>query len=131
MQIRYKEGTLEEVDLLKPIPKWQQIQTSSEVLKEMDALLDSYITEEVAEILNKRGYTNGVGLPFNARLVAGAVKRNGIKGKYERLREQGLLTLVEVAQKLNVNPKTIKKWFHAGLIQRRSYSLKNEYLFTR
>ena len=129
VQIRYKGGKLETLELPKSLRSWEQTQTAPEVLAEINNLLDHHITEEVAEILNQQGRKTGGGLPFNARLVAGIAKRNGIKSRYERLRLQGLYTLSEMAQKLEIDPITVKKWHHAGLIEGYPYSFKNECLY--
>jgi DNA invertase Pin-like site-specific DNA recombinase len=129
IQIRYKGGKLETLSLPKPLKSWQQTQTTPEVLEEMNILLEGHINEEVAKILNERGRKTGFGLPFSARLVAAIAKRNGIKSRYEHLRSQGLLTLSEIAQRLEVNPMTIKKWHKAGLIQGYPYSFRNECLY--
>jgi hypothetical protein len=129
VHIRYKGGKLETLNLPKPLHSWQLTQTHPEVLQEMDKLIEDHTHEEVAEILNKRGRKTGCGLLFNARLVASIAKRNGLKSRYEHLRNQGLLSLAEMAEKLKVNPMTIKKWHKAGLIQGSPYNSKNECLY--
>ncbi|OGN72840.1 MAG: hypothetical protein A3G30_01495 [Chlamydiae bacterium RIFCSPLOWO2_12_FULL_49_12] len=129
MQIRYKGGKTEELSLSKPLRAWEQTQTDPKALEEINVLLDHHVTEEVAQILNKQGKKTGFGLPFNGRLVTAIAKRNGIKSRYERLRSQGLFTLSEMAQKLQVDPMTVKKWHRAGLIEGFPYSFKNECLY--
>jgi DNA invertase Pin-like site-specific DNA recombinase len=129
VQIRYKGGKLETLTLPKPLRSWEQNQTAPETLKKIDALLDDHSVEEVATILNARGLKTGWGLTFNSRRIVAIAKQNGIKGRYERLREQGLYTLSEIAQKLNVNQVTIKKWYHEGLLTGYPFNTKNECLY--
>lgn len=129
VQIRYKGGKLEMVNLTKPLPSWGLRQTDPKALQEIDSLLDSYSAGEVASILNARGRKTGWGLEFRARHIVAISERNGIKSRYERLRGQGLFTLPEIAQKLNVDPTTIKKWHRAGLLEGYPFNSKNECLY--
>lgn len=129
VQIRYKGGRLEILNLPKPLTGWEQRRTLPEVLEEIDTLLEHHTSEKVAKILNEEGRKTGSGRSFNARLVDAIAKRNGIKSRYERLRNQGLLSLDEMAGRLDVDPTTIKKWHRAGLIKGYPFNFKNECLY--
>ena len=52
-----------------------------------------------------------------------------LKTRYERLRERGMLTLEEMAQRLDVTPHTVKIWRRAGLLRAHSFGDKPEHLF--
>jgi hypothetical protein len=129
MQIRYRGGKLETLSTPKALSGWQQTQTPLEALEKIDALLDDYSNDEVARILNQQGKKTGFGRSYNTRLVTAIIKRNGIKSRYERLKDRGLLTLEEMTEKLDVNSITIKKWHKAGLLEGYSYNSKNECLY--
>lgn len=53
----------------------------------------------------------------------------GLKPRYKRLRERGLLTQRELARKLHVKPLTIRVWRRAGLLRAHAYSDRNDYLY--
>ena len=53
----------------------------------------------------------------------------GLKSRYQRLRERGMLTLNEIATKLHVSPGTIKIWRRAALLRGHVYNDKHQYLY--
>jgi excisionase family DNA binding protein len=71
---------------------------------------------------------SGWGRAFNDATVRRIREQYGLKNRYERLRERGLLTLEEIAQRLEVSAGTIKRWRRAGLLQAHSFD-RREYLF--
>ena len=59
-----------------------------------------------------------------------ALRRSyGLKTRYRRLRDRGLLTLAEIATLLEVSTSTVKKWRDHGLLRAYPYNDKNEYLY--
>ena len=79
VQIRYRGGKLETMELSKTLPRCEQIRTSSEVLKNIDSLLDHHIPEKIATILNKKGHKTGTGLTFTKKRVLDIIRKNKIK----------------------------------------------------
>jgi hypothetical protein len=65
--------------------------TSHEVVEEIDRLLDQYNEVEIAEILNRRGYRSGKGCLFSTSIVSRIRSRYGLKNRFDRMREAGLL----------------------------------------
>jgi hypothetical protein len=55
--------------------------------------------------------------------------RYGLKPRYDRLRDLGMLTLDEIAKALTVHPTTVKTWAVHGLVRRHAYSDKPECLY--
>ena len=53
----------------------------------------------------------------------------GLKSRFERLREKGMLTLNEMAQRLGISTDRVKAWRAAGLLRAHLCSDKNEYLY--
>ena len=89
-----------------PVPPnaWQRRVTRPEVVAEMDRLLDYHTDREIATLLNQRGWKSGEGRTFTRRIVARIRRNYGLKSRYTRLREAGLLTLHEIAQRLSISP---------------------------
>ena len=69
------------------------------------------------------------GLMFSPVVVGTIRRRAGLKNRYERLREQDLLTLREAATKLDISTKTLRQWANAGIIKTYRYNDKNSYLY--
>ena len=70
-----------------------------------------------------------MGKPVNPMMVARVRDHYHLRGRYERLRERGLLTLAEVASVLQISTATAKHWRRAGLLRAHAYNDKNQYLY--
>lgn len=119
--VRLRGGATRELTWT-PTPHVSQIyKTRAEVVTEVDRLLNDHTDGEVAAILNERGYRSGYGLAFTPRLV-GVVRENyALKSRYRRLRDRGLLTVVEAADRLGVALSTVREWRKAGLLRGQAY----------
>jgi hypothetical protein len=62
-----------------------------------------------AEDLNRRGIHTGMGRGFKVSIVRKICQAYGLKNRYQRLREQGLLTQEELAAELGVSVPTTRK----------------------
>ena len=82
----------------------------------IDGLLNEYTDEQVATILNERGLHPGKGGSFQGRTIGGIRRAYGLKSRYERLREAGMLTVEEMAKVLGIAKGTVKVWHKAGLL---------------
>lgn len=92
-QVRLRGGTTQTLCLPLPRPAWALRKTSQEVITEIDRLLEHHTHSEIAGILNERGLLSGDGRRFN-RLIVGRIQTDyGLKPRYDRLREAGVLTL--------------------------------------
>ena len=90
--IRFRGGTTRSLTL--PLPKcaWELRQTPANVLCEIGELVASHTDEEVAAMLNERGHRSGEGLAFHARMVLRLRREHGLKSRFDRLRDAGMLT---------------------------------------
>ena len=114
----------------KPGPLACEIhKTSDEVVAEVDRLLNDHTDGEIATILNERGYRSGYGHAFNPMLVKVVRDNYALKSRHERLRERGLLTALEAADRLGVSDETVYRWRKAGLLHGHAYNDRPEYLF--
>ena len=67
--------------------------------------------------------------PFSARNVLHLRRDHQLPSHQDRLRQQGLLSLTEIAEQLGVHPGTIKSWHAAALIIGHRANDKNEHLY--
>lgn len=127
--VRFRGGAAQTLALPLPLPAWALRKTSSEVIAEVDHLLDDHTEAEIARILSERGFRSGTGKSINPLMVWRVRCHYGLKSRYQRLRERGMLTLGEIATRLRVSTDTIKNWNRAGLLRAHPYSDKNECLY--
>jgi len=127
--VRFRGGATRSLTLPLPQLAWQLRQTSTEVVAEIDALLDDYTEGRIAGILNEHGHVSGEGKAFHAGMVQRLRRDYGLKTRYDRLREAGLLTLGEMADLLGVGTQHVKIWRNRGLLRAHAYNDKNECLY--
>lgn len=129
LHLRLRGGADHTLTLPNPLRAGELRMTGSEVVAEIDKLLNEHTYGEIAAILNERGLRSGTGQPFTARYIARIQLRYGLKPRYDRLRDMGLLTVEEIAQALAVHPKTVKTWATYGMLRRHPYTDKPECLY--
>lgn len=129
IHVRFKGGKTETLAALNPKSSAQQIQTPSEIVELVDTLLDHHIYSEIADILNKRGLRpGGSARPgrsdarFTALRVAYLVHEYDLRPRYDRLRERGMLTKSEAAERLGIHEATVVRWAECGLVSRHAYN---------
>ena len=127
--VRFKGGATRTLRVPLPVPLMQSRLTSPETLAEIDRLLADYTDAGVAEQLNAGGWRTFAGLPFTAALVSALRRGHGLKNRYTRLREAGLLTAEELALQLGIRAQTVWKWYHRGLVEGASYNDRGTCLF--
>jgi DNA invertase Pin-like site-specific DNA recombinase len=128
-QVRFNGGATHTLTLPLPKPAWALRQTSSEVVSEIDRLLDDHTDAQIAKLLNDRGMTSGGGKRFTRLRVRKIRIAYNLKERFFRLRARGLLTLDEIAARLNVCSHTIKVWRRAGLLRAHRSDDRGDYLF--
>ena len=96
VQLRFKGGSLHELRLPLPKTAAQLRKTKTEVVAEIDRLLDTCTESEIATRMNERGWTTGTGHQFNLRIVNSLRRTYRLRNRFSRLREKGLLTRSEV-----------------------------------
>ena len=104
-------------------------ETSPDVVREIDLLLDHNTYSQIASILNDRGLRSGEGKTFAARIVARIRKRYSLAPRYDRLRKAGMLTVQEMAAILSITPQCVKIWNRHGVIRGHAYNDKNDCLY--
>ncbi|MGI8873205.1 MAG: recombinase family protein [Egibacteraceae bacterium] len=129
IHVRFRGGQTTSITVPIPPTGWQTRQTNPDTLAVLDRLLDDHTDAETAQALNDAGHRSGDGKPFTARIVLGLRRGHALPSHAERLRSKGLLTLNEIADRLNVHPSTIKAWRRAGLIHSHKANDKNVRLY--
>jgi hypothetical protein len=83
---------------MSPQSSAQQVKTQPGIVELVDKLLDKHIYSEIAELLNQQGYRPGGSARrgrhdarFTALLVVYLVHRYGLRSRYDRLRDRGML----------------------------------------
>ena len=98
VQVRFRGGATQTLTLPAPRRSWQVWTTPQERVQMVDNLLNDYTDEQVAAILNERDLHPGKGGLFEVASSGTYVAPNGLKSRYERLREKaGMLTAKEIA----------------------------------
>lgn len=127
--IRFRGGATQTLALPLPRKAWELRQTSQQVVAEIDTLLNTSTESQIADILNERGFVSGEGKPFHTRLVRRLRRDYGLKTRYHRLREAGMLTLEEMLNLLGVGIRTVHIWRNQGLLRAHPYNDKNGFLY--
>ena len=83
----------------------------------------------MAERLNAQHPHSGTGRALHAQMVARLRRDYGLQSRYRRLRERGLLTQYELAERLGIHPATVQRWRRQGRLVAYRYSDKPEFLY--
>jgi hypothetical protein len=127
--VRFKGGITKTLTLPRPLNYWEARTTPAEVVTEVDRLLDHHTEKEIAGILNERGVRSGDGKTFNNRAIARVRSKYQLKSRYDRLREQGLLTIEEMSDRLKLTRVWVRAWRDHGLLRAYPVSDKNIWLY--
>ncbi len=130
MHVRFKGGATKTIQLPIPPRAWEKFRTHPDVVREIDKLLDDYTDQKIADILNKQGrFRPGKAPRFHRGIIRRIRTDYGLKSRYERLREAGMLTQKELAQLLDISPQTVCRWWKHGILRRHAFNDKAEHLY--
>jgi hypothetical protein len=90
--VRFRGGTATTLTRSTLPPAWKPRQTPTVVVAAIDRLLDQHTPGQIADILNRRGVRSGAGTRFHRTMVQRLIQGYGLKDRYTRLREAGMLT---------------------------------------
>lgn len=129
LHIRFKGGRTETLSTQNPKSSAQQVKTQPAIVKLVDDLLDRHTYSEIAGVLNEQGFRPGgsarrgkEGARFTALRVAYLAHRYGLRPRYDRLRDRGMLTMKEIATRLGIHVATVASWAEHGIITRHAYN---------
>ncbi|MGB9662242.1 MAG: recombinase family protein [Moorellaceae bacterium] len=129
VHVRFRGGATRTIQLPLLLGAPDARRTPRQVVEEIDRLLDQHTEEGVAAELNARGFRTGTGQPFDGQLVRYIRYTYQLKERYARLREAGLLTKEEIAQRLGIAPRTVLSWHRQGLLQEIPYNDRGQCLY--
>ncbi|RPJ61269.1 MAG: recombinase family protein [Acidobacteria bacterium] len=129
IHLRFKGGKTETLTVLNPKSSCEQIKTPPGIVELVDQLLDQHIYSEIAQILNERGFRPGGSArpgrqadQFTSQRVAYLVRTYGLKSRYNRLRDRGMVTLREMAERLGIHEQTLLTWIQHGIVKAHAYN---------
>ncbi len=129
VHVRFKGGASRSISLPIPPTAWQLRQTPAEVVTLIDRLLDEHTEGEIATLLNQGRFSPGERVTFHRLTVKRIRKDYNLKSRHQRLRDNGMLTLPEVARLLGVSTATVKRWRRHGLLRVEVQNDKGECLY--
>lgn len=115
--VRFKGGATRTLTLPLPRSASDLRRTDAEIVECIDQLLNHHTEAEILALLNAEGRRTGPGLPFTRARLHDLRIRQRLKNRYDRLRDQGLWTLAEMAKHLGVAASTVHRWHAAGLLK--------------
>ena len=124
-----RRGATKTLMLPKPLSFCESHRQNPDMVTEMDRLLDDYNYADTARILNVKEFKTGDGLPLTPPAVGYIRKAYGLKSRFDRLREHGLLTIAEMAKACGVSINTIGHWRRKGLIRAHTVNNRMQFLF--
>lgn len=129
VHIRFKGGALNSLSLPLPLGAPVLRKTPATVIQEVDRLLDRHTETEIATLLNEKGLRSGTGQAFTPMMVINIRRNHGLRDRFQRMRETGLLTIEEVAERFGIVPGVVKDWRDKGLLQAHCYNDKGQCLY--
>jgi Recombinase zinc beta ribbon domain/Recombinase len=126
---RLKGGQTHTLTLPIPLRCWEARKVHPDTVKLIDQLLDNHTDAETAQLLNQAERRSGTGQPFSSGIVVHIRREYRLPSHHDRLRAQGLLTINEIAERLDVGTSTIKAWHAASLLTGHTANDKNERLY--
>lgn len=129
VHIRWRGGKTQSLAVDKPRPIALVRKTRPEVVQLIDELLQTCTDREVARRLNELGHRNWRGDSFTAKKVRLVRITYRLKGRFERLRERGMLTSGELARHFGVCPTTVNHLGRQGILKRHMYDSDHRYLY--
>lgn len=114
MQIRFRGGTTEEVEIPNTLPTYKLWQTSDAVLDILRKEGTNHTFKELAAMLNESGYRSGKGRRFDGRIVAYVMREYGIPTKKDKYLSLGYVTTKEMAEKMGIDPCSLRKRIEMG-----------------
>jgi DNA invertase Pin-like site-specific DNA recombinase len=131
MHVRFRGGATRTLSIPKPLPAWKLRQIDSDVVSEIDKLIDEHTDAEIATILRERGVRTYLGTVPHRLMIRRIRIEYGLKSRFDRLRQTGMLTGDEMAKALGVSIATVKYWRRRGWLRAVAYDDKGDCLYER
>jgi hypothetical protein len=130
LTVRFKTGTVKELDIDHGKPSYETWRTPPEALNIVKDCLSQFKTSaEIAGILNEQGLVSGKGLPYTRELVNSIIKFNRLKSLDERFTEMGYVTQKDIQKLTALSSKALKKLRDKQIIQKYRVSANMQYWY--
>jgi DNA invertase Pin-like site-specific DNA recombinase len=129
VHVRWRGGKTQSITVDKPRPIALVRKTLPQVVQLIDELLETCTDREVAHRLNELGHRNWRGEVFTTKKVMLVRVTYGLKGRFQRLRDRGMLTSGELARRFGVCPTTVNHLGRQGILKRHTYDSDHRYLY--
>ncbi|HUZ96974.1 MAG TPA: recombinase family protein [Edaphobacter sp.] len=129
VHVRFKGGVLKSLSLQPPLSAPYLRKTPAVIVREVDRLLDQHTNREVAAILNEKGLRSGSGRPFTVMAIINIRRHHGLRDCCQRMRDLGLLTIQQIAERLDIGASAVKDWRDRGLLRGHRYNDKGQCLY--
>jgi hypothetical protein len=129
LHVRFRGGQTTSLTLPRPRPPPRATRVSSEVIAQLDRLLEHGSDREAAAHLNALGYRTWRGQRFTTKKVTTLRERAGLESRFERLRAQGFLSAQEIARALGVCVTQAYILGRKGILPRQHYGRGQRCLF--
>ena len=129
VHVRWRGGKTQSIIVDKPRPIALVRKTQPQVVQLIDELLQTCTDAEVAHRLNQLGHRNWRGDSFTHKKVRLVRISYGLKSRFQRLREHGMLTSGELARRFGVCPTTVNHLGQQGILKRHTYDSDHRYLY--
>ena len=129
VHVRWRGGKTQSITVDKPRPIALVRKTLPQVVQLIDELLETCTDREVAQRLNELGHHNWRGDVFTTKKVMLVRVTYGLKGRFQRLRDRGMLTSGELARRFGVCPSTVNHLGRQGILKRHTYDGDHRYLY--
>jgi DNA invertase Pin-like site-specific DNA recombinase len=127
--VRLSGGATRTLVLDRALPIAQIRKFKSELVAEVDRLLDHHGDREIAEILNQRGHRTWEGKSFNLKKIAYIRYTYDLPSRYERMHRSGLFSTREVADRFDISITAVYDWGRQGLIRKSRCDSRNRRLW--
>ena len=114
VKVRFKGGATRTLTVQCSQGGWEKWKTPETLVKEVDRLLDNHTYGEIAAIFTKRGLVTGMGKEYDSRRIRLIQRYYGLKPRLIRLKQEGLLTTDEIAQRLGITKRMVRHLRYKG-----------------
>lgn len=116
INVRFRGGAAKSISIPAPTANWDEWKTSDEIVQKIDQLINDHTHGEIAARLNADSQTTGKGGVFTSRKVRHIQRGYGLKSRYLRLREAGMITQREIARKLGISKRHVGDMKRFGIL---------------
>lgn len=122
--VRFRGGATKELTLPLPKTAFESWKTGSQIVKDINRLLDTHSDQEIADYFNSDGIKTGKGHVFTQSRINRIRQIYNLPSRFDRLRAKGWLTRQELSNKLGANGQTILRWAKEGRLETIFYKKK-------